>query len=109
MSEINKKYIGEGADKSVIFEVDEEIVGLNQFNALNDSVNDEMKIGIRSFTFDLTTLNSINSSGLGILISCLKKVKDSDSTLKIVNVNEKVMSIFKLTKLDNIFDLHTSA
>lgn len=109
MPEINKKYTGDGTDKSAVIEIDDEVVGLNQFNTLNDLVVNEMKDGIKSFTFDLSKLNSINSSGLGILISCLKKVKDSGGSLRIDNVNEKILNIFKLTKLDNVFELNKSA
>ncbi len=106
MPEINKKYSGEGDDKTAVFEIDDDIVGLNQYNTLSELVTNEMKSGIKSFTFDLSKLNSINSSGLGILISCLKKVKDSNGSLEIINVNEKILNIFKLTKLDNVFKLN---
>ncbi|MBK8551531.1 MAG: STAS domain-containing protein [Ignavibacteria bacterium] len=109
MPDIKKIYTGDGTDRSAVIEIDDEIVGLNQFNTLSDLVSDEMKEGIKSFTFDLSRLNTINSSGLGILISCLKKVKDSGGSLKIINVNEKILNIFKLTKLDNVFEIKTSA
>ncbi len=109
MPEIIKKYTGEDADKTAVIEIEDNTVGLNQFNILNDFVSKEMKDGIRSFTFDLSKLNSVNSSGLGILISCLKKIKDSGGSLNVINVNEKILKIFKLTKLDNVFDMKTSS
>ena len=108
MPDINKKYIEEGTEKSALIEIDEQSLGLNQFNSLNDFVSNEMKEGIKSFTFDLSKLNAINSSGLGILISCLKKIKDSGGALQMINVNEKLLNIFKLTKLDNVFDFKSS-
>lgn len=108
MPEIIKTYSGDGADKSVSIEIDTNVVGLSQFNALNDLISKEMTGGIKSFTFDLAKLTSINSSGLGILISCLKKIKDSDGTLNIINTNEKILSILKLTKLDHVFEFGAS-
>jgi anti-sigma B factor antagonist len=108
MPDIKKKYSGEGSDRSVIINIENDSVGLDRFNALNELVSEEMKNGVRSFSFDLTDLTSINSSGLGILISCLKKIKDSKGSLQIINVNEKILSIFKLTKLDNVFEIKTS-
>jgi anti-sigma B factor antagonist len=108
MSEIKKKYSGEGADKCVIISIDEDIVGLSHFNALNDLVSNEMKNGINIFNFDLSGLNSINSSGLGILISCLKNIKNSGGSLKIMNASEKILNIFKITKLNNVFEFETS-
>lgn len=108
MPEIKKKYSGEGADRSVTIHIENDSVGLDQFNTLSELVTNEMKDGVRSFSFDLTGLTSINSSGLGILISCLKKIKESKGSLKIININEKILSIFKLTKLDNVFEIKTT-
>lgn len=109
MPDFNKKYSGEGADRTAIIEIDNDTVGLDRFSALNEFVSNEMKEGIRSFNFDLSGLSSLNSSGLGILISCLKKIKESNGSLEITNINEKILNIFKLTKLDNVFELKTSA
>ena len=109
MPDINKKYAGEGDDRSVLLEIDENSVGLNHFNALTNIIAEEMKEGVKSFKFDFSNLNSINSSGLGILIGCLKKIKDAGGTLKIINANEKIMNIFKLTKLNNVFEIQISA
>lgn len=108
MPDIKKKYSGEGADRTVIINIENDSVGLDQFNTLSELVTNEMKDGVRSFSFDLTDLTSINSSGLGILISCLKKIKESKGSLKIININEKILSIFKLTKLDNVFEIKTT-
>ncbi|MEP7146738.1 MAG: STAS domain-containing protein [bacterium] len=109
MPEIIKTYSGKGNEKSVSIEIDTNVLGLSQFNALNDLISKEMHNGIKSFTFDLLKLNTINSSGLGILISSLKKIKDSNGTLSIINTNEKILSILKLTKLDNVFEFGTSS
>ena len=108
MPDINKKYTGDNESRTAVIEIDDDAVGLNQFNFLSDLVAKEMKDGLNHFVFDLSKLNSINSSGLGILISCLKKVKEGNGSLKIINVNEKILNIFKLTKLDKVFDLNAS-
>ncbi|MEO8664996.1 MAG: STAS domain-containing protein [Ignavibacteria bacterium] len=109
MPEINKTYSEKDNERCVSIEVDENVVGLNHFNALNDFIATEMKDGVKSFTFDLAKLKTINSSGLGILISCLKKIKDSHGTLNIINTNEKILSILKLTKLNNVFEFGASS
>lgn len=107
MPDIIKKYSGEGDARSLTLEINNDSVGLDQFNKLSELVSNEMKEGIRTFVFDLSNLTSINSSGLGILISCLKRIKESKGTLEITNINEKILSIFKLTKLDNVFEIKT--
>lgn len=105
MPEINKSYQESGAVKSVIIEVTENFLGLNQFTFLNDAVKAEISNGINSVSLDLSPLSTINSAGLGILISCLKSAKNSDTELKLINCNEKILGILKLTRLDKVFDL----
>ncbi len=108
MSDIKKTYIGEENNKCAVIEIDENVIGLNHFNALNDLVNSEIKNGIKTFIFNMSGLSTINSSGLGILISCLKHIKGSNCSLKIVNANEKILNIFKLTKLNNVFEFEST-
>ena len=109
MPEINKTYSEKDNERSVKIEIDDNVVGLSHFNALNDLIANEMKEGVKSFTFDLSKLKSINSSGLGILVSGLKKIKSAGGTLNIINTNEKILSILKLTKLDNVFEFGVSS
>lgn len=109
MPDIAKKYTGEGDTKCASIEIDENILGLNQFNTLNDLIEKEIESGIKNYIFDLSKLITINSSGLGILISSLKRVKASGGSLKIINANEKIISIFKLTKLNNVFEFDQSS
>ncbi|MBV6479761.1 MAG: hypothetical protein HGGPFJEG_02554 [Ignavibacteria bacterium] len=105
MPEIKKSYKESDSIKSVVLEINEDNLGLNQFTLLNDAVKEEISGGIKSVHLDLSGLNTINSSGLGILISCLKSAKNSNAELKLLNCNEKILSILKLTKLDKVFDL----
>jgi len=109
MPDIKKTYTEVENVRSAVIGIDEDVVGLNQFNALNDAVNREMNEGVKSFTFDMSNLKSINSSGLGILISCLKNIKSSNGTLKIINANEKILNVFKITKLDNVFEFERTS
>ncbi|MBL8006655.1 MAG: STAS domain-containing protein [Ignavibacteria bacterium] len=105
MPDIKVKYNNEDGDKTAVIEIDENAVGLTNFNALNDVIEAESAAGTRNFVFDMKNLQTINSSGLGILISCLKKIKSSGAKMNFVNTNEKITGIFKLTKLDNVFEI----
>ncbi len=103
MSDIKKAYQGEENNKSLVIDINENVVGLSQHNALNELVTYEINDGIKTIIFDMSGLNTINSSGLGILISCLKTINNSNCSLKIINANKKILDIFKLTKLNNVF------
>lgn len=105
MPDIKVKYNNEDGDKTAVIEIDENAVGLTNFNALNNVIETESAAGTKSFVFDMKNLQTINSSGLGILISCLKKIKNSGGKMNFVNTNEKITGIFRLTKLDNVFEI----
>ncbi len=86
-----------------VFEIVEDSVGLAKSHELKLSVDKELKSGGKQIALDFGKLNSINSAGLGVLIGILNNVKSSDGSLKLLNVNERIMNIFKITKLDTIF------
>lgn len=88
-----------------IIQFSDESIGLTNLAALKNTIKEEISLGNNYFIFDLKNINSINSSGLGIFISCLKDIKSASGTLKIINVNEKVFNIFKITKLHTIFEI----
>ena len=52
---------------------------------------------------DCTKLEYIASSGLRILISILKGAKASGSKVVLKNLNEDILSVFKLTGFINLF------
>jgi len=104
MSDISKKYSGEGTDRVMTVEIQNEYLGLNRRDDLNRILQEEIENGTKNFSFDLSNLETINSSGLGILIASLKKIKDSGCSLKLINANDKVAGIFKLTRLNNVFE-----
>ena len=52
---------------------------------------------------DLTNLDYIDSTGLGVMIGVLKKLKISDKEIYIINPKNNVKKIFTITGLDKIF------
>ncbi|HQY21577.1 MAG TPA: STAS domain-containing protein [Ignavibacteria bacterium] len=106
MSDIVVKYTGEGDEKSVLIEIQNEMLGLPNHRSLNDIVNEEIKNDIKNFCFDLSNLTAISSSGIGVLIGNLKNINSAGGKLKIENANDKILNIFRISKLDSIFNLN---
>lgn len=80
-------------------------LGLANSNDLKKIIETELNNGNKFIALDLTELNSINSAGLGVLIGILNKVKVQNGTLKMLNINERILNIFKITKLDLVFEI----
>ncbi|MCX5666960.1 MAG: STAS domain-containing protein [Candidatus Omnitrophica bacterium] len=54
---------------------------------------------------NFSKVNYIDSSGLGILVELLKRVKVYGGSLKLTNLSPMIKSMFEIMKLDKIFDI----
>ena len=50
----------------------------------------------------------LDSTGVGVLVGALKKVRSAGGTLDIVCTQPRLLKIFDITGLDKVFGLHTS-
>lgn len=95
--------ITDSADSTiVVVKGDIEIMTIKDFKdkLLNLGQNSEKDIEI-----DLSGVDYIDSSGVGVLISLLKLQKKKGRVLKMSNVSEKVLDVLKLSSLADVFNL----
>lgn len=67
-----------------------------QLYSIIDSNKKDMKI-------DCTELNYIDSTGLGIFVGALKKIKQHDKKIYISSLKESIRKLFVITGLDKLF------
>ena len=79
------------------------IVGNRQ--ELKQKVLDELEKGDRRFLIDFAQTGYIDSSGLGVLVSLSKKIREQGGELRLANINEDLKTLFELTKLDTLFQI----
>ena len=79
------------------------IVGNRQ--ELKDTVLGRLETGDRQFLIDFTSSSYIDSSGLGVLVSLSKKIRESGGVLRLAGLNEDLRTLFELTKLDTLFQI----
>jgi len=79
------------------------IVGNRQ--ELKQKVLDELEGGARKFLIDFSNTGYIDSSGLGVLVSLSKKIREQGGELRLANLNEDLRTLFELTKLDTLFHI----
>jgi anti-sigma B factor antagonist len=63
----------------------------------------------RRFVIDFSRTGYIDSSGLGALVSILKRVREHGGELRLSGLNEDLRSLFELTKLDTLFAISDTA
>src|SRR5260370_37289124 len=79
------------------------IVGNRQ--ELKQKVLEELDRGARKLLVDFTKTGYIDSSGLGVLVSLSKKVRELGGDLRLAGLNEDLRTLFELTKLDTLFTI----
>ena len=52
---------------------------------------------------DLSQVDFIDSSGLGMLVACLRSVTKAEGTFKITSLQENPKNLFETTRLDRVF------
>ncbi len=77
------------------------IVGNRQ--ELKQAVLEELDGGARKFLIDFSNTGYIDSSGLGVLVSLSKKIREQGGELRLASLNEDLRTLFELTKLDTLF------
>jgi anti-sigma B factor antagonist len=58
---------------------------------------------------DLSGVPFLDSSSLGMLVTCLKRIRERDGRLVLLGVTGSPMKVLSLTGLDRVFDLLPSA
>jgi anti-sigma B factor antagonist len=82
------------------------IVGNRQ--ELKQKVLEQLEGGDRKFVIDFSDTGYIDSSGLGVLVSLSKKIREQGGELRLANLNEDLRTLFELTKLDTLFKIADS-
>ncbi len=88
--------------------LDGKILGGADASQLNDIVHKLIRENKKHFIIDLQSVDLINSSGLGILISNLTNVKNNGGDLRLARVSDKVRQILQVTKLMTVFKIFES-
>lgn len=95
-------------DGVVILEPKGKIMGGPDASLLHDKLHEFLEQGKKQVVIDLSKVDWMNSTGLGILISSYTTLRNNDGELKLANVTEKIQSLLTITKLVAVFDAYDS-
>lgn len=88
----------------VVVGVDGQLIVGNRHD-LKQKVLDAIEVGDRKVLIDFTDTGYIDSSGLGVLVSLSKKLREVDGELRLAGLNDDLRTLFELTKLDTLFKI----
>jgi anti-sigma B factor antagonist len=57
---------------------------------------------------DMEGVDFLDSTGLGVLVGGLKRVRAHDGSLRLVCTQERILKIFRITGLTKVFPIHAS-
>ena len=59
----------------------------------------------KDIILDCSALNYIDSTGLGVFVAVLKKVKQIHRQITIINLKDSIKKLFVITNLDALFNI----
>ena len=64
-----------------------------------------LESGARELVVDLTKVDYLDSTALGVLIGGLKRLRERDGNMVLVCPSPRIRRVFEITGLDKIFDI----
>ncbi len=62
--------------------------------------------GVKRLIVNLSQVEYLDSTGLGVLIGGLKRLREHEGSLVLVGPGMRILRIFEITGLDKIFDIY---
>jgi anti-sigma B factor antagonist len=73
---------------------------------LKEELVSVVESGCPNVIVDMEKVGFIDSSGLGVLVSALRRARERDGVVRIVCTRENILKIFRITGLDKVFPIY---
>ena len=75
---------------------------------LRDKITELVNGGHHRLLIDMEKVEFLDSTGLGVLVGGLKKVRAHDGSMELICSQDRLLKIFRITGLAKVFPIHTS-
>jgi anti-sigma B factor antagonist len=75
---------------------------------LREQLVDLVADGKYHLIVDMENVDFLDSTGLGVLVGGLKRVRAHEGSLRLVCTQERILKIFRITGLTKVFPIHSS-
>lgn len=72
---------------------------------LSEVISELVQEGVYHLVIDLTGVEFLDSTGLGVMVAGLKKVRAHDGSLRLVCNQDRLLKTFRITGLSTVFDI----
>ncbi len=87
--------------------VDRNILDEANIAQIGDEIGDLVAVDPSpKLLISFNNVDHLSSAALGALITINNKVKAKDGQLRLANINEQIFEVFKITRLDRLFQIH---
>jgi anti-sigma B factor antagonist len=76
--------------------------------SLRERLNELVASGHYDLVVDMEGVEFLDSTGLGVLVGGLKRVRSHDGSLRLVCAQEKILKVFRITGLTKVFPIHAT-
>ncbi len=99
--ELNVKYDQPNARISITGDIDDDGAAI-----LKNKLMELQGRALKEVVIDFSGVSYIGSTGIGKLLLFYKAISQTGGGIKIVNMSEDLYKMFKIVKLDKVFDLN---
>lgn len=75
---------------------------------LRERIAELVADGHHHLVIDMENVDFLDSTGLGVLVGGLKKVRAHDGSMQLICTQERLLKIFRITGLSKVFAIHGS-
>ena len=100
------RYSIEKQDRIVVARILENMWGQIEDYQLKEDLSEEIKKGRQKFVIDFAPTVSVNSIGIGIVVSSMVSIRHGGGRLRISGMRDRVRAAFDVTGVTGILDIH---
>jgi len=101
--------IAERGDWTVLRITEPSLMDVAVIEQLNEQVEAQLSAGRRKLVLDFKHVQYISSSMVGVLVATNQSVKKAKGQLILCALNERLLELLKLTRLDKMFKVEPDA
>lgn len=83
-------------------------VDLSNAPLLRARIEELVHLGAQQLVVDRRGVGFMDSSGLSVLVACMKRMREAGGELAIACPNESILKVFTVTGLDRVFTIRPS-